>query len=112
MAPQGNPAERAGRAAKTVRRRKRDRERVVGLAGDLRGLADNPRPPLIVYQPLAQRPSFIMTFYVRRGDADEEVGVVLRVFLGGAKDIRAYDVDLDLEAAASQVGLNDGLHRV
>ena len=33
MTPQGNPAERAGRAAKTVRRRKRDRERVVGLAG-------------------------------------------------------------------------------
>ncbi|HMB69739.1 MAG TPA: hypothetical protein VKU85_10525 [bacterium] len=29
----GNPAERAGRAAKTARRLRRDRERVVGLAG-------------------------------------------------------------------------------
>lgn len=29
----GNPAERAGRAAKTVRRLRRDRERVAGLAG-------------------------------------------------------------------------------
>ena len=45
---------------------------VVGLAGDLRGPADNPQPPRIVYRPLAQRPSFIMTYYARRTDANEK----------------------------------------
>lgn len=33
VAALGNPAERAGQAAKTARRLRRDRERVVGLAG-------------------------------------------------------------------------------
>ncbi|MCP3960025.1 MAG: ABC transporter permease [bacterium] len=45
--------------------------RLVGLAGDLRGVADNPLPPPILYRPLAQRPTMAVTFYVRRPEADE-----------------------------------------
>ena len=45
---------------------------VVGLAGDLRGLADNPLPPPILYLPLAQRPSNNVSIYIRRADRDEE----------------------------------------
>ncbi len=38
---------------------------VVGLAGDLRGLADNPEPPPILYRPMAQRPTLACTLYAR-----------------------------------------------
>lgn len=46
--------------------------RVIGLAADLRGLADNPLPPPILYRPLSQRPISNLTFYVRRADRDEK----------------------------------------
>ena len=46
--------------------------RVVGLAADLRGVADNPRPPAILYLPSAQRPSLAMTIYARIDGADED----------------------------------------
>ena len=46
--------------------------RVVGVAGDLRGLADNPQPPAILYLPLSHRQSQVMTVYARRDDADED----------------------------------------
>ncbi len=45
---------------------------VIGLAGDLRGLADNPLPPAILYRPQSQRPTLAITFYVRRAGAGEE----------------------------------------
>ncbi len=45
---------------------------VVGLAGDLRGLADNPLPPAILYRPLSQRPNMVITLYVRRAEPDQE----------------------------------------
>ncbi len=45
---------------------------VIGLAGDLRGLADNPLPPPILYRPLAQRPSNNVSLYIRRSDPDED----------------------------------------
>ncbi len=45
---------------------------VIGLAGDLRGQADNPLPPPILYRPVSQRPSLAITFYARRADVDEE----------------------------------------
>ena len=46
--------------------------KVVGLAGDLRGLADNPLPPPILYRPMAQRSSSSASIYVRRADRDEK----------------------------------------
>ncbi len=45
---------------------------IVGVAGDLRGLADNPQPPAILYRPHSQRPTLALTFYVRRAGAGEE----------------------------------------
>ncbi len=45
---------------------------IVGLAGDLRGLADNPQPPPILYRPHAQRPTSNITFYARRAGANED----------------------------------------
>lgn len=46
--------------------------RLVGLAGDLRGLADNPQPPPILYRPLAQLPSMNITVYARQSGASEQ----------------------------------------
>ncbi|MEM7350217.1 MAG: ABC transporter permease [Acidobacteriota bacterium] len=46
--------------------------RVVGLAGDLRGVADNPQPAPILYRPLAQQPTSNITVYARRNGASEE----------------------------------------
>ncbi len=46
--------------------------RVVGLAADLRGVADNPQPPAILYLPLTQRRSMAMTIYARMDGADED----------------------------------------
>lgn len=39
--------------------------RVVGVAGDLRGLLDAPEPPPILYLPLAQRPISNLSLFVR-----------------------------------------------
>ncbi len=50
----------------------RSTAQVVGLAADLRGVADNPRSPPILYRPLAQRPIPNLTIYVRRADPDED----------------------------------------
>ncbi len=46
--------------------------RLVGVAGDLRGLADNPQPPSILFRPMSQRPTSNMSLYVRRASADEQ----------------------------------------
>ena len=46
--------------------------RVVGVAGDLRGVADNPQAPLLLYRPMAQAPTVAMSVYVRRAERDEE----------------------------------------
>ncbi len=45
--------------------------RLIGLAGDLRGLADNPQPPPILYRPQAQRPTNNFSLYVRQSGATE-----------------------------------------
>ncbi|MEM7585580.1 MAG: ABC transporter permease [Acidobacteriota bacterium] len=45
--------------------------RLVGLAGDLRGLADNPAPPPVLYRPQAQRPTSNFTVYARQAGASE-----------------------------------------
>ncbi len=45
--------------------------RLVGLAEDLRGVADNPLPSPILYRPQAQRPTINFSVYVRRSGATE-----------------------------------------
>ncbi|MCG8454947.1 MAG: ABC transporter permease [Holophagales bacterium] len=42
--------------------------RIVGVAGDLRGLAQAPEPPTILFLPLSQRPTSNITFFLRMGE--------------------------------------------
>lgn len=46
--------------------------RLIGVAGDLRGLADNPASPPILFRPMAQRPTSNVSLYVRRASSDEQ----------------------------------------
>lgn len=64
---------------------------IVGVAGDLRGLANTPEAPPILFRPLAQRPVPIMTFLVRAtGDPQALIPPIEGAIWAISRDVPVY----------------------